>query len=91
MLECLSSETQIVLEAPPGGANLPITVGICLVRSLEFVLSLVPNPISWAELSAVAADSGGVSSLLPFLNTGNTGELERNLRKSDHGWVWWWW
>lgn len=30
------------------------------MRSLEFVLSLVPNPISWVEL--LAADPGGVSS-----------------------------
>lgn len=49
------------------------------------VLSLVQTPISQDELLAVAADSEGLSSLSSFLNTGETDELERKRRESEHG------
>ena len=86
--------TPIILETLPAGGETVHLLDVCLaacgnhlVRRLGLVLSLIQNPVSQGELSAVAADLEGPSSLLSFLNTGKMAVLERKLRESKHGCV----
>lgn len=51
------------------------------MRSLGLVLSLVPDSISEHELLAVAADPGGVSSLVSFLNTRKHGKVGKKTEE----------